>query len=50
MLFEHVRNTNKSYRDVNKLVELIKTSRTSMANFAKAKTAKIGMVPDLLVR
>ena len=29
-------------RQVDKLVELIKTSRTIMSNFAKAKTAKIG--------
>jgi 26S proteasome regulatory subunit N6 len=30
-------------RQVPKLVELIKSSRTIMAHFAKAKTAKIGM-------
>src|SRR5579859_2603583 len=30
-------------RDVEKLVQLTKTSRTIMSNFAKAKTAKIGM-------
>ena len=32
-------------RQVDKLVELIKTSRTIMSNFAKAKTAKIGTTP-----
>ena len=32
-------------RQVDKLVELIKTSRTIMSNFAKAKTAKIGTFP-----
>lgn len=34
---------------MDKLVELIKTSRTIMSNFAKAKTAKIGMVPPVSV-
>jgi 26S proteasome regulatory subunit N6 len=36
-------------RAVDKLVELIKTSRTIMSNFAKAKTAKIGMPPLFVV-
>ena len=36
-------------RDVDKLVELIKTSRTIMSNFAKAKTAKIGMFLRILL-
>ena len=36
-------------RQVDKLIELIKTSRTIMSNFAKAKTAKIGAPSPNLV-
>lgn len=35
-------DTDYNPRQVEKLVGLIKTSRTIMSNFAKAKTAKIG--------
>jgi len=34
--------TELTIREVDKLVELIKTSRNVMSGFAKAKTAKIG--------
>jgi hypothetical protein len=37
------------YRNADALVELVKTSRTVLSSFAKAKTAKLGKYQPLIV-
>lgn len=45
-------NLGKLYRDTNRpneLAELVRTSRSTLSSFAKAKTAKLGMADTTFV-